>query len=409
MSKLLSNKTNKFNMHNIQGVLFSTGSCGLKGKNKKDLVIIQLDKNTKTSAVFTTSKIISEPVKWSKKIIKNDIRAIVVNSGNANALTGKKGHISIKKYIGLIAKKIGCSKSNILAASTGVIGEQLDYRKINAIVPKLIDKSKNKCCSWSSFCQSIMTTDTVPKYASKKIKFGNEIVYISGVAKGSGMIHPNMGTMLAFIFTDANIPKKILKKILSNGVQDSFNSITVDGDTSTSDSVFFSATCKNKKVIINSFKNKKYKKFVKEFNDLLLDLAKQIVKDGEGAKKFIKIDVVNAKSHSIAKKIAFSVANSLLVKTLFTSNELNFGRIFMAIGKSNEMIDQEKISFSLGSHLIAKKGVLLIKNNSNKLKNYMNNKELLLKIDLNNGKSHSRVYTCDLTNEYIKINTNYLS
>ena len=243
----------------------------------------------------------------------------------------------------------------------------------------------------------------------KKIKFGNEIVYISGVAKGSGMIHPNMGTMLAFIFTDANIPKKILKKILSNGVQDSFNSITVDGDTSTSDSVFFSATCKNKKVTINSFKNKKYKKFVKEFNDLLLDLAKQIVKDGEGAKKFIKIDVVNAKSHSIAKKIAFSVANSLLVKTLFTSNELNFGRIFMAIGKSNEMIDQEKISFSLGSHLIAKKGVLLIKNNSNKLKNYMNNKELLLKIDLNNGKSHSRVYTCDLTNEYIKINTNYLS
>ena len=409
MNKLSFNKTKKFKMHNIQGVLFSTGSCGLKEKNKKDLVIIQLDKNSKISAVFTNSKTIAEPVKWSKKNINNDIRAIVVNSGNANALTGKKGYDSIKKYINIIAKKINCSVKNILVASTGVIGEQLDYKKINAIVPELLEKSKKKCCSWNSFFQSIMTTDTVPKFASKKIKFGKETVFISGIAKGSGMIHPNMGTLLAFIFTDANIPKNIINKILLDGIQHSFNSITIDGDTSTNDSVFFTATCKKKNVSINSFKNNKYKKFVKQFNNLLLDLAKQIVKDGEGAKKLIKISVKNAKTYLIAKNIALSVANSLLVKTLFNSNELNFGRIFMAIGKSNELIDQEKISFSLGNYLIAKNGVLLIRNSSNKIKQYMNKKELSLEINLNSGKSQATVYTCDLTQEYIKINTNYLS
>ena len=254
-----------------------------------------------------------------------------------------------------------------------------------------------------------MTTDTVPKFATKKIKFGKENISLTAVAKGSGMIYPNMGTMLAFIFTDACIPKKILKKILINGVQDSFNSITVDGDTSTSDSVFFSATCKNRNVNINSPKSQKYKKFSKEFNCLLLDLAKQIVKDGEGAKKLIKIVVKNAKSYLSAKKIAFSIANSVLVKTLFSSNELNFGRIFMAIGKSNEKINQDKISFYLGNYLIVKKGVLVINNNDKRLIKYMNKKELLLEIDLNNGRSVSEVYTCDLTNKYIEINTNYLS
>ena len=409
MSKLSLKKTKIFKMHNIQGLLFSTGSCGFKGKNKKDLVIIQLDKDSKTSAVFTSSKTISEPVKWSKKNLKNDIIAIVVNSGNANALTGRKGYNSIKKYTKLIAEKINCSSKNILVASTGVIGEKLDYKKINAIIPALINKSKKKCCSWNSFSEAIMTTDTTPKFVSRKIKFGKEVALISGVAKGSGMIHPKMGTMLAFIFTDANIPKKILNKILLNGIQNSFNSITVDGDTSTSDSVFFTATCKKRKISINSLQSRKYKEFSKEFNNLLLDLAIQIVRDGEGATKLIKINVKNAKNYLIAKKVAFSIANSLLVKTLFTSNELNFGRIFMAIGKSNESINQEKISFSLGKYLLAANGVLLIKNNLNEIKKYMNKKELSLEIDLNNGNSHSTVYTCDLTNEYIKINTSYLS
>ena len=367
-----------------------------------------MDKNSRTSAVFTSSKTVSEPVKWSKKNINNEIRAIVVNSGNANALTGKKGYESINKYVSFIAKKINCSVKNILVASTGVIGEQLNYKKINAIVPKLIDKSKKKCCSWNSFCRSIMTTDTMPKFSSRKIKFGKETAFISGIAKGSGMIHPKMGTMLAFIFTDLNISKNVMNKILLDGIQHSFNSITVDGDTSTSDSVFFTSTSK-KSVSINSSKNVKYKKFVKQFNNLLLDLAKQIVKDGEGAKKLIKITVKNAKTYLIAKNIALSVANSILVKTLFSSNELNFGRVFMAIGKSNELINQEKISFSLDNQLLAKNGVLLIKNNSNKIKKCMNKKELSLEINLNNGKSYSTVYTCDLTNEYIKINTNYLS
>ena len=395
-------------MYDIKGVLFSTGSCGLKKNNEKDFVIIQLDKNSKTSAVFTSSKTVSEPVKWSKKNKNNQIRGIVVNSGNANALTGKKGYESIKKYVTFIAKKINCSVKNILVASTGVIGEQLNYKKINAVVPKLIDKSKKKCCSWKSFCKSIMTTDTKPKFSSRKIKFGKETAFISGVAKGSGMIHPKMGTMLAFIFTDINISKNVMDKMLLNGIQQSFNSITVDGDTSTSDSVFFTSTGK-KNININSSRDGKYKKFVKQFDNLLLDLAKQIVKDGEGAKKLIKITVKNAKTYLSARNIAFSVANSNLVKTLFNSNELNFGRIFMAIGKSGELIDQEKISFSLDNYLIARNGILLINNDSSKIKKCMNKKEMSLEINLNNGKNNSSVYTCELTNEYIKINTNYLS
>ena len=394
-----------FKMNNIEGVTFTTGSCGFK-KGKKDIIIIQLADSSNTSAVFTSSKTISEPVRWSKNNIKNNIKAIVVNSGNANAMTGKEGFNSIKKYISPIAKKINCSNKNILVASTGVIGEQLDYKKVNSITSKLIDKSKKKCCSWNSFCESIMTTDTVQKFASRKIKLGKESVSISGVAKGSGMIYPKMGTMLAFIFTDASIPKNLMNKILLNGVKDSFNSITVDGDTSTSDSVFFTSTSKRKKTKIDSISSNFGKKFIKEFNELLLDLAKQIIKDGEGAKKFIKIVVKNSKNYLTSKKIAFSIANSILVKTLLSSNEVNFGRVFMAIGKSNEIIDQKKISFSLNNNLLAKNGQLT-KISEKKIKKVMNKKELSLEINLNNGKSSATVYTCDLTNEYIKINTNY--
>ncbi|MBH72025.1 MAG: bifunctional ornithine acetyltransferase/N-acetylglutamate synthase [Pelagibacteraceae bacterium] len=396
-----------FKMNNIEGVTFTTGSCGFK-KGKKDIIIIQLADSSNTSAVFTSSKTISEPVRWSKNNIKNNIKAIVVNSGNANAMTGKEGFNSIKKYISPIAKKINCSNKNILVASTGVIGEQLDYKKVNSITSKLIDKSKKKCCSWNSFCESIMTTDTVQKFASRKIKLGKESVSISGVAKGSGMIYPKMGTMLAFIFTDASIPKNLMNKILLNGVKDSFNSITVDGDTSTSDSVFFTSTSKRKKTKIDSISSNFGKKFIKEFNELLLDLAKQIIKDGEGAKKFIKIVVKNSKNYLTSKKIAFSIANSILVKTLLSSNEVNFGRVFMAIGKSNEIIDQKKISFSLNNNLLAKNGQLT-KISEKKIKKVMNKKELSLEINLNNGKSSATVYTCDLTNEYIKINTNYLT
>ena len=396
-----------FKMNNIEGVTFTTGSCGFK-KGKKDIIIIQLADSSNTSAVFTSSKTISEPVRWSKNNIKNNIKAIVVNSGNANAMTGKEGFNSIKKYISPIAKKINCSNKNILVASTGVIGEQLDYKKVNSITSKLIDKSKKKCCSWNSFCESIMTTDTVQKFASRKIKLGKESVSISGVAKGSGMIYPKMGTMLAFIFTDASIPKNLMNKILLNGVKDSFNSITVDGDTSTSDSVFFTSTSKRKKTKIDSISSNFGKKFIKEFNELLLDLAKQIIKDGEGAKKIIKIVVKNSKNYLTSKKIAFSIANSILVKTLLSSNEVNFGRVFMAIGKSNEIINQKKISFSLNNNLLAKNGQLT-KISEKKIKKVMNKKELSLEINLNNGKSSATVYTCDLTNEYIKINTNYLT
>jgi len=396
-------------INKLDGILISTISTGIKKGNKKDLVIINIDKNANTVGAFTNSETKSEAVKWSKYNIKNNIKAIVVNSGNANALTGKEGYNSIKMYTTFLSKKINCKTSNILVASTGIIGEQLDYKKINKAIPKLLKKSKIKCCSWKSFSESIMTTDTFPKAATKRLKIGNKVVTISGVAKGSGMIYPNMGTMLGFIFTDAKIPKQILRKTLLNGIQKSFNSITVDGDTSTSDTVFLTATGKVNNKQITSLKNKHYLEFIKKFNELLLDLALQIVKDGEGAKKLIKIKVNNSKNYLIAKKIAFSIANSLLVKTFLGSKELNFGRIFMAIGKSLQLIKQDKISFSLGNFSIAKEGKLLKRINANKIMRYMNKKELLLEINLNTGKESATVYTCDLTQEYIKINTNYIS
>lgn len=396
-------------INKLDGILISTIASGLKKENKKDLVIININKNANTVGVFTNSQTKSEAVKWSKNNIKNNIKAIVVNSGNANALTGKEGLNSIKIYTKFLSKKINCKSSNILVASTGIIGQQLDYKKINKSIPKLLKKSQKKCCSWKSFSESIMTTDTFPKAATKKLKIGNKVVTISGVAKGSGMIYPNMGTLLGFIFTDAKIPKHILRKTLVNGIQKSFNSITVDGDTSTSDTVFFTATGKINNKKITSLKNKHYLEFVKKFDELLLDLALQIVKDGEGAKKLIKIKVKNSKNYLIAKKIAFSIANSLLVKTFLGSKELNFGRIFMAIGKSLQSIKQDKISFSFGNFSIAKEGKLLKNIDLKQIKRYMNKQELFLEINLNIGNKSATVYTCDLTKEYIKINTNYIS
>ena len=396
-------------INDVSGVLISTGTCGIKKNNEKDLVVIQLDKSSETSGVFTKSRTLSEAVKWSKKNIKNKIRAIIVNSGNANALTGNNGYNSIKKYTGLLSKTINCNPTNILVASTGIIGEQLNYKKIIKEIPKLYKKSQIKCCSWMSFAKSIMTTDTCPKLATKKVKIGNQNVSISGVAKGSGMIYPNMGTMLAFIFTDAKIPKKILSTTLLNGIQNSFNSISIDGDTSTNDTVFFTATGKQNHTKITSYKNSHYSQFKKEFNNLLLDLALQIVKDGEGAQKLIQITVKNANNYKSAKNVGFMIANSLLVKTVLGSKELNFGRIFMAIGKSYELIDQDKISFSIGKFPIVKNGKLLNKIKTKKIKNYMKGMILFLSVDLNNGKESATVYTCDLTHRYIDINTNYLT
>ena len=396
-------------INNVSGILISTGSCGLKKNNEKDLVVIKLNKGSETTGVFTNSKTQSEAVRWSKRNIKNNIEAIIINSGNANALTGYDGYNCIKQYTNFLGKTINCNPKNILVASTGIIGEQLNYKKINKEIPKLYKKSQLKCCSWMSFAKSIMTTDTCPKLATKKVKIGNQNIVISGVAKGSGMIYPNMGTMLAFIFTDAKIPRKVLKKTLSNGVQKSFNSISVDGDTSTSDTVFFTATGEQNHKKITSFNNSHYSQFQKEFDNLLLDLALQIVKDGEGAKKLITISVNNAKNYKSAKHVSFSIANSLLVKTTLGSKELNFGRIFMAIGKSYELINQDKVSFSIGNFPIVKEGKLLDKIKTTKIKNYMKSKNLLLSVSLNNGKESATVYTCDLTHKYIDINTNYLT
>ena len=399
-------KPKKINDVKTSGLKIYTFNIGYK-KFNDDLLVIVFEKLVELAAVFTKSSTPSAPVIWNKEQYKSNLcKVLIVNSGNANAYTGKIGIASIKKYSSFASQIFNCKLNQVFVSSTGVIGEQLNP---NSIITKLKLINNIQPKNLIHAAKAIMTTDTYPKVAVETVRINGKKFRIYGIAKGSGMIYPNMGTMLAFIFTDAKIPRKVLKKTLSNGVQKSFNSISVDGDTSTSDTVFFTATGEQNHKKITSFNNSHYSQFQKEFDNLLLDLALQIVKDGEGAKKLITISVKNAKNYKSAKHVGFSIANSLLVKTTLGSKELNFGRIFMAIGKSYELINQDKVSFSIGNFPIVKEGKLLDKIKTTKIKNYMKSKNLLLSVSLNNGKESATVYTCDLTHKYIDINTNYLT
>ncbi|MAZ07587.1 MAG: bifunctional ornithine acetyltransferase/N-acetylglutamate synthase [Rickettsiales bacterium] len=398
-------KIHKFSK--IIGVNVSSINCGLKKNNKADLVLIKFDYPSNIISFFTNSKTPGAPIIWNKSISKySKVSAILINSGNANVFTGKHGKMSVKKIVENLAKELRVPKEEIYLASTGVIGEKLDFKKILSKIPFLIKNLKNDHSSWKNAADAIRTTDTYSKIASLKSNKGNHFS-LNGMAKGSGMISPNMATMLAFIFTDFEIKESLFKKKISEIINNTFNSITVDGDTSTSDMV-----------LIVSVRNEIYKKraitkkvrddFFIALEEISQKLSHLIVKDGEGASKFISINVLGAKNYDDAKKVAFSIGNSPLFKTSLSGSELNWGRIIMAVGKANVKINPEKISIKFGKYEILKNGEY-IRKNKNHLKKYIksDNIELIVNLGVSNGQA--KIWTCDLTKEYIKINTDYLT
>ena len=385
-----------------------TIKAGIKSKLKEDIAIVSFKELANVASVFTKSKTCAPNITWLKKIKNNEkAKALYINSGNANAYTGKNGYQNVIKIAKHLADIFDCKKENIIISTTGVIGEQLPIEKILNSFSKLSNKKFQNTQNWLSLAKAIMTTDTFPKGCYREININNKKYNIVGICKGSGMIAPNMATMLAFIFTDLQIPSKQLKIILKDAVEKSFNKITVDGDTSTNDMVSIFSLKKNKEKTFLDKKN--LKKFQENLNDVAIQLAKKIVIDGEGAKKLIEIEVFGAKNNLQAKNVALSVANSLLVKTAIAGEDANWGRIIMAIGKSSATVDQKKISIQIGGFLIIDKGEINKNYIEKKLSKYLKSNEITINIDLSLGSGNSKVWTCDLTKKYIEINADYRS
>ena len=405
-------KENIQNINNLNDIKISTFFCGIKKTSKKedDLLLIEFDKDVSIAGVFTKSLTSSAPVNICRKNLsaskQASVRAILVNSGNANAFTGKLGDETVFQISSYLSKKLGCDLNQIYTASTGVIGEKLNYKKIiNGI--KLMKPQSTP--NWLKAANAIKTTDTFAKVVSRKCKIDNVEVDLVGIAKGSGMIAPDMATMLGFVFTNANLPSEILQKLLNKSNEISFNSITVDSDTSTSDTVLLAATRKAQHEPVIEYSDLRLKDFKTSLSSLMLELAKLIVKDGEGASKFITINVTGAYSKISAKKIAFSIANSPLVKTAIAGEDANWGRIIMAIGKSGERANRDKIKIYIGNELVTNNGMLNKTYSELRATRHLQKKDIFLTVDVGVGKSCATVFTCDLTHEYIKINADYRS
>ncbi len=400
------------NIHNLNDVKISTVYSGIKNKSSKedDLLLIEFDKEANIAGVFTKSLTSSAPVNQCKHNIKSftppSVRAIIVNSGNANAFTGKAGDETVLNISKYLSKKFSCDINQIYTASTGVIGEQLNSKIIINGINKM---NASDAPDWLKAANAIRTTDTFSKLVSRKCQIDNFEIDIVGIAKGSGMIAPDMATMLGFIFTNANLPSNILQKLLETANEKSFNSITVDSDTSTSDTVLFSATKKAKHKAIQNYYDKRLESFKKNLNSLMLELAKLIVKDGEGASKFITINVIGAMSKKSAKKIAFSIANSPLVKTAIAGEDANWGRIIMAVGKSGEYAERDKIKIFIGDEQVTNNGMVYEKYSERNATNHLKQDKIRITVDIGVGKGLATVYTCDLTHKYIEINADYRS
>ena len=397
---------------NLSDIKLSTIFSGIKQpfQNKDDLLLIEFNNNASIAGIFTRSLTASAPVLRSKdniQLSKNpSVRAIVVNSGNANAFTGQLGDLTVEVVTNYVSKKLNCKPYQIYTASTGVIGETLDP---NLIVNGLKNMSSHNKADWVKAADTIRTTDTFSKVSSRRCYIDNQEIDIIGIAKGSGMIAPNMATMLGFVFTNANIETNILQQILKETNEKSFNSITVDSDTSTSDTVLFTSTRKAKHSKIVNYFDKRLNIFKKSLYSVMLDLAKLIVKDGEGASKFITINISGASSKQAAKKIGFSIANSPLVKTAIAGEDANWGRIIMAIGKSGQRANRDKIKIYIGKELVTENGMKAKTYSELKATEHLKGNEIVISVDVGTGKSKATIYTCDLTHEYIDINADYRS
>ena len=433
MSKNISNFINFQNknskigdfqdLEHIDGVAISSVSAGLYEMKRDDVVLFYFRDGANYASVYTQSKIVSENIKWNLKIKNRKIKALLINTRNANAFTGSKGFRSLKNIAEVLSAKLTAKQkideekpnkiktNEILFSSTGTIGEIFPEEKILSCINKLIDKIKytqNKYI-WTKAAMGILTTDLKPKMSMEECKIGKEDIKIYGIAKGSGMIYPNMATTLGFIFTDANLSSTILRKLLQKNISTTFNAITCDGDTSTNDMITIFSTSKAQNPEIKNINDSKLSDFNEKLHSVLLNLAKRVVMDGEGASKFISIEVLNAAKETDAKKIAFSIANSPLVKTAVSGEDPNWGRIIMAIGKSNVKLNLNKISILLGDINVIENGELNVKYNENEALEYMKEKKIKIIVNLNIGNKNFKAYTMDLTKKYIDINADYRS
>jgi len=393
----------------LAGVRLATVAAGVRYQQRTDVLLALLAPGTQVAGVFTTSKTASAPVLWCRDKLKGgEARMLVVNSGNANAFTGRVGQEGVKEIANEAAAVTHCRPQEVFMASTGVIGEPLPTEKITKVLSDLV--AQGAAGNWRAAADAIMTTDTYPKAATATAMIDGVKVTINGIAKGSGMIAPDMATLLSFVFTDANLPASVLQECLNAGVGPSFNSITVDSDTSTSDTLLLFATGKGgKHTAITKASDKKLTEFRRALDGVLLDLALQVVRDGEGAQKLIRIDVTGAESDKAAKRIALSIANSPLVKTAIAGNDANWGRVVMAVGKSGEAADRDKLKISFGGHVVAEKGMRAAKYSEATATKAVAGREVQIAVDLDLGKGAARVWTCDLTHGYIDINGSYRS
>jgi glutamate N-acetyltransferase/amino-acid N-acetyltransferase len=374
-------------------------------------MVAVMDEGTTAAGVLTQSKTCSAPVLWCRKSLKHGTaRILVVNSGNANAFTGMKGSAAVEATASAAAAAVGCKEKDVYVASTGVIGEPLDPSKFTHLIGNLTKSAEPD--AFEAAARAIMTTDTYPKLASRTAVIGETFVTINGFCKGAGMIAPDMATMLCFIFTDAAIAADVLQDLLNEHVKTTFNSMTIDGDTSTSDTCLVFATgtaaARGQKPITKT-KSKRLKDFSNALHDLMRDLAIQVAKDGEGISKFVTFIVEGAESESAARKIALSCANSPILKTAIAGEDPNWGRVIMAVGKSGEAADRDQLAIWFGEHCVARNGERADEYDEPTLAKYMKNAEITIRIDAGVGKASATVWTCDLTHDYVSINADYRS
>ena len=395
----------------IDGVRFATAEAGIRYKGRTDLMVAVLDPGTVAAGVLTQSKTASAAVHWCRESLKNGkARAVVVNSGNANTFTGQRGRDAVATTAEFAGKAAGCDRHEIYIASTGTIGEPMDASKFSHLLAGLVSSAKPEAIEAAA--RAIMTTDTYPKLATRTVKIGGADVHINGFCKGAGMIQPDMATMLCFIFTDAAIEQPLLQRLVSALADQTFNCITIDGDTSTSDTLLAFATgaaAKRGAPVITDMADPACAAFVGGLRDLMHDLALQIARDGEGLTKFVTFQVWGAEDSKAARRIAFSCANSPLVKTAIAGEDPNWGRVVMAIGKSGEAADRDRLSIWFGPHIVAHNGERAAEYDEKTVAQYMKNAELVIRIDVGVGGGAATVWTCDLTHDYISINADYRS
>jgi glutamate N-acetyltransferase / amino-acid N-acetyltransferase len=396
----------------LAGVRLAAAEAGIRYKNRKDVLLALLPEGTEAAGVLTTSRTRSAPVDWCAKCLQGGkARALVVNSGNANAFTGMRGREAVEATVAMAAEAAGCAAEEVYVASTGVIGEPLDASKFSGVLTRLADEAAED--SFQDAARAIMTTDTFPKLASRTAEIGGVTVTLNGIAKGSGMIAPDMATMLGFLFTDAPVGAAALQALVNRHVATTFNAITVDGDTSTSDTLLLFATgtaASRGAPRIEDAGDPRLADFSRALHELMLELALAIIKDGEGISKLITVKVEGAESDAAAKRIALSIANSPLVKTAIAGSDANWGRVVMAVGKAGEAADRDRLSIWFGDILVAKDGMRAPDYSEEAASAHVRGREILIRADVGTGgPGRARVWGCDLTNDYIAINADYRS